>query len=134
MLQTPFSFADVVSAPHDRVAIVDAKKYLALDAARARDSFIETLVDPLNTEQCLCWETLEYVPKDFSDVEDLVSGIAVWSVLFGSKRAGSVSVMVGALAFLALGQQFPLAVLCRSGLPAAPGTLQTPGTTSSHTC
>jgi hypothetical protein len=63
---------------------------------------VKTLVDPLNGEQSLCWEILEYVLKDFSDVEDLVSGIAVWWVLFSSKFAGIVSVTVGALVFLAL--------------------------------
>ena len=103
MLQTPFPFTRVVSAPHDRVIIVDAKEHLALHASRARDSSEKTLVDPLDGEQSLCWETLEYVLKDFSDVEHLVCRIAVWSVLFSSTFAGSVSVTVGALVFLALG-------------------------------
>lgn len=102
LLHTPFPFTHVVSAPHDRVVIVDAKEHLALDGSRARDSSVKTLVDPLDGEQSLCWEILEYVLKDFSDVEDLVSRIAMWSVLFSSTFAGSVSVTVGALVFLAL--------------------------------
>lgn len=92
--------------------IVDAKEHLSLDAQRNGNGFVKKLVNPLDSEERLCWETLEYALENFDGGEDSVACFAAFQIVLCLKFGHSVSILVGVLVLLSLCQQSPSKAVC----------------------
>lgn len=71
-----------------------------MDARRIGNRFVKALVDTLNDEKRLRWETFENALENFGGIEDLVARLTAFRVVAGLRPGHSLGILLGVLVHL----------------------------------